>query len=205
MNTGSHFQDDVLEKYAMGKLSEVECAPLEEHLLICSSCQDRLESVEDYIRVAKAATAALTPQPPARKRRAVPSLATLRNIPKPVWSIAIAALLLIVLIPRGLAPSPQTEVVLTTTRGATSWFPSAPEGRLILLRIDATQILRADGYQLELVDPTGQPIWHAHVEATNNQIAARLPKRLRAGRYWIRLYDTGNPWTLLREYGLNVE
>jgi len=55
------------------------------------------------------------------------------------------------------------------------------------------------------VNANGRPIWHALIEATSNQVAAEIPKRLRSGRYWIRLYDTGSPSTLLREYGLEVQ
>jgi anti-sigma factor RsiW len=60
---GSHFPEDLLERYAMGKLSTEECVPLEEHLLICPACQTSLVAAEDYIRVARAAIAALAPQP----------------------------------------------------------------------------------------------------------------------------------------------
>ncbi len=63
---GSHFLEDVLERYAMGRLSIEECVPLEEHLLICPACQTSLVAAEEYIRVARAAIAALAPQPPAR-------------------------------------------------------------------------------------------------------------------------------------------
>ena len=43
----------------MGALSEKDCKPLEEHLLICLTCQIRLEEMDEYIKVMKAATAAV--------------------------------------------------------------------------------------------------------------------------------------------------
>lgn len=61
-----HVSEDILERYAMGKLSAADCAPIEEHILICPTCQRELEAVDDYIRIARAAIAALAPQPPAR-------------------------------------------------------------------------------------------------------------------------------------------
>ena len=73
------------------------------------------------------------------------------------------------------------------------------------LKIDVTQIPQTDGYQLEIVDGDGQPLWHAAVDAVDNQVVVTVPKHLTAGRYWVRLYDTGSPWTLLREFGLDVE
>jgi hypothetical protein len=59
-----HYPDDVLERYAMGKLSALDYVPLEEHLLICTACQTNLLAVEDYVKIARAALAA--PQTSAR-------------------------------------------------------------------------------------------------------------------------------------------
>ena len=56
----SHVAEDVLEAYAMCKLSGPDVAHLEEHLLICPVCQTRLGAVDEYVRVAKAAAAALS-------------------------------------------------------------------------------------------------------------------------------------------------
>jgi len=71
MNTGfdSHPSEDVLEAYAMGKLSDQDSGPLEEHLLICLACQNRLETLDEFVRVAKAATESMSPPPPTRARR----------------------------------------------------------------------------------------------------------------------------------------
>ena len=51
----SHVSEEVLEKYVMGRLSEQDCAPVEEHLLVCETCQCRLEAVDEYIRIVRAA------------------------------------------------------------------------------------------------------------------------------------------------------
>jgi anti-sigma factor RsiW len=59
--------DDDLERYAMGKLSDPESAPLEEHLLLCPKCQKRLEDLDAFIQVAKAALEVLSPTPPASR------------------------------------------------------------------------------------------------------------------------------------------
>jgi anti-sigma factor ChrR (cupin superfamily) len=50
-----HFPDDVLEKYAMGSLSNLDCGPFEEHLPLCEDCRTRLMKVEEYILVVRAA------------------------------------------------------------------------------------------------------------------------------------------------------
>jgi anti-sigma factor ChrR (cupin superfamily) len=56
MNTTAvHASDDILERYAMGTLSGRESAPVEEHLLLCTVCQERLEDLDGFIQVAKVA------------------------------------------------------------------------------------------------------------------------------------------------------
>jgi|HubBroStandDraft_1064217.scaffolds.fasta_scaffold784672_1 hypothetical protein len=61
MNTGfdRHVSEDVWEQYAMGMLSEEDCRPLEEHLILCSVCRDLLAHADEYIWAAKAAAASL--------------------------------------------------------------------------------------------------------------------------------------------------
>lgn len=61
-----HPPEDVLEAYAMGRLCELESAPLEEHILICLLCQDRLEAVDEFIQLARAAEEYVPPRPPSR-------------------------------------------------------------------------------------------------------------------------------------------
>ncbi len=71
MNTGSifHIPEDLLEEYALGKASDGDCSPLDEHLLICRTCQNRLAEIDEYVRVMKAAIAA----PPIRASKRSPS------------------------------------------------------------------------------------------------------------------------------------
>ncbi|MBZ5609481.1 MAG: zf-HC2 domain-containing protein [Acidobacteriia bacterium] len=187
MNIGTDcdFPDNLLERYAMGKLSEQESAPLEEHLLVCPPCQQRLDELDEFLAVTKTALAAKTPRSPQL-----------------MWAAGLAAVLLILMAP--LYHNPITAVTLNTERGAAA-FPRVQSGGGVLLRIDVTQIPQPDGYQLEVVDSGGQPVWHAAAEAFHDGIVTTVPKRLAPGRYWIRLYDTGSPWNLLREYGLDVD
>jgi hypothetical protein len=199
MNTGSisHIPEDLLERYAMGRLSRQECAPLHKHLLQCSNCQIHLQEIDEYVKVMKTSLL-ITALEPAGQQTVGP--AVLRKPPNTAWVAGFAALVLLII------PFDQGQVsavALTAERGAFS-MPHARAGR-VLLKIDVTQIRRENGYQLEVVGSTGGPIWHASVEATRNQVAAEIPKRLRSGRYWIRLYDAGSPRSLLREYGLEVE
>jgi anti-sigma factor RsiW len=51
----SHIPEDLLERYAMGRLSRQDCARLHRHLLRCSSCQVHLQQIDEYVKVMKAA------------------------------------------------------------------------------------------------------------------------------------------------------
>ena len=66
MNFCLELPDDVLERYAMGTLSGPDFIPLEEHLLVCTTCQSRLAALEDFVQVIRSALAALALHPVAR-------------------------------------------------------------------------------------------------------------------------------------------
>jgi len=67
-----HFPDDILENYAMGKLSDQESEPVEEHLLLCSVCQERLDELDDFVQAIKIALADPAPTPCAKLTIRIP-------------------------------------------------------------------------------------------------------------------------------------
>jgi anti-sigma factor RsiW len=74
-----HIDEETLELYALGRLAEEEAAPVEEHLLVCHSCQDRLASTDEFIRTVRAAASNLPPKKPKQK-----------GDPKSFWRIPFA-------------------------------------------------------------------------------------------------------------------
>jgi hypothetical protein len=62
----SHFPDQLLEKYALGSASDLDCASLEGHLLLCVDCQTQLAKVEEYLAVIRAALRELALDTPVR-------------------------------------------------------------------------------------------------------------------------------------------
>ena len=52
-----HISEDTLERYAMRKIPGTESGPLEEHLLTCLECRDRLQSEIDYVSAIRSAAA----------------------------------------------------------------------------------------------------------------------------------------------------
>ena len=56
----NHISEEVLEQYAMRTLPEsAELGRLEEHLLICSECRNRLQTMDDYVAAMRSAAAKL--------------------------------------------------------------------------------------------------------------------------------------------------
>ena len=51
----THTSEDVRERYSMSKLSEVELAPVEEHLLVCPLCCERLTWLDRFVDSIRAA------------------------------------------------------------------------------------------------------------------------------------------------------
>jgi anti-sigma factor RsiW len=56
MATG-HIDDDRLELYALNRLPEPEAAPVEEHLLVCEECRERLAGWDVYVVAMRGAMA----------------------------------------------------------------------------------------------------------------------------------------------------
>jgi hypothetical protein len=57
----SHPDDEQLELYALGRLNEPEQAVIEEHLLICEACRQRLDQIEAYAKAMRRAIADSSP------------------------------------------------------------------------------------------------------------------------------------------------
>jgi anti-sigma factor RsiW len=62
MMAGNHTDEERLEGYSMGRLSESEAAPVEEHLLICDECRERAERLDTYRRALQAALIQIDPR-----------------------------------------------------------------------------------------------------------------------------------------------
>ena len=61
-----HTADDDLEAYSLGRLSAAASAHLEEHLLGCTGCLDRLAGWDEYVGAMRGACRLLRPSPRVR-------------------------------------------------------------------------------------------------------------------------------------------
>jgi len=182
-----------LERYSMGNTSVVESETIEEHLLTCEDCRDRLHETDDYLRAMRTSAARLRRDEEYGPRR---------QWRFPAWLPALAAaacvLLVIFAVRFGHPPAPIAAVSLTALRGSGPGS-SAPAGRELMLHPDLTGLADASSYRLEVVDQTGRPVRQGTIARAQNGIRVQ---GLAAGLYFVRLYLPAGE--LLREYGLQI-
>jgi hypothetical protein len=185
-----HLDEEQAEKYSMGRLSEEEEARCEEHLLVCATCRQQVDSADQYVGAMKSAAAATAEMRPRRKSRFSWSVV------RPVWALGLALLVLVgIFLVRYQPAGPPVAVHLSALRGAQQG--TAPAGSDLMLFADLTGLAPAAGYRLELVDSKGQLLWSAPFAATGT----RVPRQ-GAGVYFVRLRNARGE--LLREYGLQL-
>jgi hypothetical protein len=178
---------DDLERYAMGKTSAEETDRIEDHLLICESCRDRLEETREFTAAMQGASAAMRRKGFGRK--AVPLIATAAGI---VVTVCVALLLW----PGGRqAPF---ALNLIATRGAADM--RIPAGRALDIHPDLTGLPASPTYHLEMVDRDGAQVWRGDLPPPAER--ATVPGR-RAGSYFLRVLAADGK--LLREFALEIQ
>ena len=189
----NHPDESQLEAYSLRRISEPEVVSLEEHLLICEACRQRLSESEDYVRSMQRASARSRTEPQGiRWTSGAPLL-----IP------ALAAALLVLGIGVAWRMSQKTTlapvaVTLEATRGG-GQIAQVPAGKPLLLKPGLDGLPSLSEYHLEMVDRTGKRVWQ-----TNFTPAAGVAAPEQApGIYFVRLYSL--PGALLREYVMEIK
>lgn len=200
-----HPTEDLLEEYSFGRVLEPALAPLEEHLLDCTLCQDRLLAVDEYTALMKAGIVALD------REDAVSGASPSFAIARAPAVLAGAVILLLVGVTIGWRLQPPAAVVsasampvqLTALRGGDGdGVARAPFGRPLDLTMDRTDLPNASAYRLEVVSSSGQRLWSGAAKVEAQSLSARVTTRLAPGAYWVRLYAGDQ---LRREFGMRVE
>lgn len=215
-----HPDEDVMEEYAFGRLNNASGAVLEEHLLICPHCRTTLAETDEFIRLMKYGTSRQTAVRPiliwrpslaactAPAAKAVQPIAV-RQLqtwyrPLQVSSGILAACAAVFMLTQSLGllrPPTPVSLALVSYRGPLTI--EAPAGRPLDLSISAADVPPSPEYRVEVVNATGRLIWSDAASIGGGKLSAHVPKSLRAGQYWVRLY--GRSSELLAEYGLRVK
>ncbi len=205
----THFSEDSIEAYALGRLPEKEAGGLEEHLLICSVCQERLERADNFVQAFRVAVHAPKAELMGKKPPQPAWFSWLRASWQPLpmaAAVAVLAITIVALAPRRANVESETVVALAAMRGGSSEAIAVVPGHQRLhLDLDATA-LAGRTYRVELADSRGRRIWQSPtpVAVDNGHVKAALGRSVPAGLYWVRLYDPASG-QLAREYGLRAK
>jgi hypothetical protein len=188
-----HLEESAIEGYALRSLPDDAIPGIEQHLLFCEMCRDRVTQADAYIRAMKSATELLPAEPERsrwRLRFLVPAFAA--------CALVIAGVgLFIAPLGRDGSPAP---VALLVMRGA-DIQAHGPAGRKLQLQPDLEGLPAAPVYRMELVDAAGSPVWKGNLAALGRSASAVVPSQPR-GVYFVRLsLPTGQ---LLREFALQL-
>jgi methionine-rich copper-binding protein CopC len=202
LRKGDHASDEALEQYATRSLPEAALAEIEEHLLVCSQCQQQLEEIDAFVSAMRSAARQLDQEDESRKTywTRVSRVLTFRKFG---WAMALIALVLgaVALRVSTKRPVEAFALVLETSRG--SGMQHAPAGRRLELSLNTEGVASSSGYTLEVVDESGRRQYQSHVTAQQSAVRVSLAAGLRRGTYFIRLYSPARE--LLREYGLQID
>jgi hypothetical protein len=189
-----HMDAEDLERYSIGNNSEEESEPLEEHLLTCDDCRERLRETDDYLLALRTTAVQL---------RREEQFTQGREWRVPAWFPALAAvacLFLVVFALRLGGPAGPVSAVSLTALRSNGAGSLAPAGRELMLYPDLTGLTDASSYRLEIVDQTGRPVRQLTLARAQNGIRVR---GLGAGLFFVRVYLRSGE--LLREYGLQLQ
>lgn len=205
-----HPSEDALDEYALGRLPEGQAAELEEHLLVCALCQDRLQEADEFIAVMREAARQWRQAPPPRWRPAWSRVHGWFEFPVVRWAAAaVAGIVLVLLLPRLVwgprdhGVQPFTVVLRATRAFEPGTFAQVPAGRPLQLAWDPAGLGGDECCRIEVADAEGRILFNTRVRQQTDGAEARAAA-LPPGTYWIRLYGLRPGDALLREFGLIV-
>jgi len=184
-----HMDPEELERYSMRDLPDAEVARMEEHLLVCESCQQRVAGTDEYVTSMSRAAFSLRQTQSDPRWRFVAMLAA-----------AACVLVLAGVVLRGpVTRQPEVAVSLMAMR-ANGIGAIAPAGRLMRLQPDLTGLDLGKSYRLDVVDRNGGQVWSGNLVPPQDSVPVAAQAR---GLYFVRISSAAGE--LLREYGLEVK
>ncbi len=200
----THVAEDVLEKHALGQLSEAECEPVEEHLLLCGPCQERFQFQLDFVSAAKS----VMRENELRDRQLARQT---RTNPKPWWmaipaaAAAMAIVVGVVYQQSGRQQAPHSaELSLTAMRGSEPVAHLPAGSSPAILTLDASTLPFRNAYVIQVVNSSGAEVYRTAATPAK-QFAVTIPKALNRGAYWVRVLDTAPGNEVLLEFGFAAE
>ncbi len=195
--------DDMVEKYALGRLGEgPEETAFEEHLFLCAQCQNRLAETDIYHEAMREAirTAPERVAFGVKLREWLTGFATSRQ----AWLAvsAVAVLLLLFLPSVRWSGVPAVNVDLYSMRGSTAPVTAVTSGTPIQLRIHLRESPPAAPLVVDVVDDSGNLVKESVPAVSGTTLSVGLADGLAEGQYWVRVRRSDDG--AISEYGLSV-
>lgn len=207
--------DEEIEEFLFNRLSGVTREAVEEHLLVCQTCLDRVEKEEEYVNASKAAARVIESEDLERAYSGLQrqgkadewkarlarwfGAGRTRSLSFAVASIAVIGVATLFQVRVGQRDRIQ-EVALELHRGPLV-SARASSGVELRLNIQAED-LPPGQYRMELVDASGELLQWSHGTNESGKLLWQLNKSYPAGNYWVRLRQPDSGGKLVREYGL---
>lgn len=190
-----HESDDQLELYSLDRLSDDAVERVEEHLIVCSECAVRLESLGAFALTMRQA---LRATPPMRAPRCASWFEGWQLRFALGGAIAFALILGLVAYRQGSHPALASVATLTLSAMRGPSAVVAPSREFDLTLADAS----GTGFTVEVVDATGKGVWSGKARPQGPSAHARINRELPVGSYFVRLKTSSGD--LLHEYGFEV-
>jgi hypothetical protein len=206
MELEKHPPEEHLEEYSRGTLSDEEAERLEEHLLVCAACQDRLAELDAFVDATRQAARQVQAEPPSALEDGLRGLSRLAGKPPALVMLGAGLLIAVTLTPRLWHSGVAAEVFpvrLEAVRGPGPLAARAPASRPLALTLDLAGVSGSPTYRVEIVDARGAPAFERTVPGNGGDTVNVAGVRLPVGRYWVRVYEPSGG--LLREYGITAD
>ncbi len=199
MLQAGHPDDLILESYCMNKLAGDPLDVFEDHLLVCTECQNRVTDTDSFLRGMRSAL--LAPEPAAAASRW--DLRQYFQMPVPVWATAAVAVAGIVGVVANHQMNPEAAplaVALSATRGGS--MPSAKAGSALDLDLDTRDLAPSPENRIQIVNSDGKEVWSGAASSVQTGHTHVIVKsQLAPGQYYVRIADSTGAH---REYALHL-
>jgi hypothetical protein len=204
-SASAHESEDQLELYALDRLNDTETIRVEEHLMVCEPCRERLEEITAFalaIRDVLKDHPELVSEPAngwrERLREKWLGLADW----KPQFALAAGAAVLVAGLAVGIhsmGGDASLRAVASLQLGVVrATIPDVPASRELDITLSDIPV-SAKLSRFEIVDKAGSSVWTGVPDARGH---LRVGRHLAQGAYFARLYDTSGK--KLTEYGFTV-
>jgi hypothetical protein len=195
-----HLEEDVLELYALGRITDdSHLADVEEHLLVCPTCQAKLDDLDKFIRAFRDAGGAIEAMQDESEQN---SKTNPFNWHRPFIPMALAAAVAAVFVVPPMLRNSATPVAVDLVSYRNEPNSSAPSGKPLILKLDLTGIETTNtALAFEVVSATGATIAQGQLQPNEPKLTL---SPLASGQYWVRLREIDKT-NLIREFSLTVK